>query len=1002
MKHFLIRLGGVYISLIFLFLATPTLADVTQPDNSAVSIDPTSIDFADGLSFNIGSGYSGTFTTGLLQGNFTPGVISFKPYNANTISLGVAQYKDPNYLQFVTECDRSFTFDPSVYNIATSGTFTLNKIFWNGSDAGCVISPANFLNVYVYGLFFPHQQFFGTNTIPKNYTDIISNYPGIRLPYYSIQGVTYVGTSTLPACTTNCNDNVMFLPGIEGSRLYQHDGSSGDTQLWEPGSDADAQQLTLSPSGTSIHSVYTKQKSILDEVCFAGAVVCPNVYKSFIANMDDLKAKGVINDWEPLAYDWRLSFEQLLNDGAQTGTRIDYLSASTTPYIIQELQQLAATSKTKKVTIVAHSNGGLLAKALTLKLGVDASKYIDKIVFVAVPQLGTPDAIVSILHGKGLDIPLKLSEATARSVVQNMPGAYTLLPAAQYFAQVSDPVVSFDQKTLPDWVTVYGKDINSVAQLQMFMTDSTRVAPTLSDLDHPTIANSVLVAASTNTHTTLDNWAPPSGIQLYEVAGWGNNTLSNITYKKVKTNTCTKVILGLCVAYQTGSELTFTPNTVISGDGTVVEPSALWANGASSTRYWVDLKSYNEDHKIITAFGFLSEAHRNILEISNLQTLINTLITGSTTPSLPQYISTTEPTVPKGATLRFTLHSPLTLGFTDVSGNYSGATTTGVIVSNPIVTYVKYGQVQQLTIPAELAGAIVMHGTSAGSFTLDVVEETNGMITATTSFEGVPSAASTTATLVISPGTSPTVSSILRIDFDGDGVTDSSLQAKPGAVVVFKAPLTVTADSKTMVKGGSLPTLTATLTGFATGIATDVTGAATCTTTATATSSVGSYPITCSVGALSSNNYAFTTFAAGTLTVAYRCDGFLNPINNHGHTVRDKDDTSSEQYDILHGPSIFKVGSTVPVKFMFLDANNQLLMPTSSPLWMTPQKGASMSSAVDESLYSDTTDTGDAYQLVGSEYKYNWKTTPFAAGFWYRVYIKLGNGQLCSTTVGLR
>jgi hypothetical protein len=101
---------------------------------------------------------------------------------------------------------------------------------------------------------------------------------------------------------------------------------------------------------------------------------------------------------------------------------------------------------------------------------------------------------------------------------------------------------------------------------------------------------------------------------------------------------------------------------------------------------------------------------------------------------------------------------------------------------------------------------------------------------------------------------------------------DYAITAVDGAVTVGKAPLTVTANNVTVTSGQPIPTSFGTVvTGFVNGqtLATsDVTGAASCTTTATASSPTGPYPITCSRGSLASANYAFTTFNAGTLTIA--------------------------------------------------------------------------------------------------------------------------------------
>jgi len=86
-----------------------------------------------------------------------------------------------------------------------------------------------------------------------------------------------------------------------------------------------------------------------------------------------------------------------------------------------------------------------------------------------------------------------------------------------------------------------------------------------------------------------------------------------------------------------------------------------------------------------------------------------------------------------------------------------------------------------------------------------------------------------------------------------------------GAYTISKAPLTVTADDKTMPLGGPLPALTVSYSGFVNGDAAASLGTQpTATTTATATSPAGGYTITPAGGV--SNNYSFT-YVNGTLTV---------------------------------------------------------------------------------------------------------------------------------------
>jgi MBG domain (YGX type)/Putative Ig domain len=112
------------------------------------------------------------------------------------------------------------------------------------------------------------------------------------------------------------------------------------------------------------------------------------------------------------------------------------------------------------------------------------------------------------------------------------------------------------------------------------------------------------------------------------------------------------------------------------------------------------------------------------------------------------------------------------------------------------------------------------------------------------------------------PGTYPVAVTVS--DADGNVGTTSF------TIDVTKAPLTVTADHQSRLFGAANPQLTATLSGFVLGqsLATsDVTGAASCTTTAVVFSVPGDYPITCTVGSLSSTNYSFGPFVAGALSV---------------------------------------------------------------------------------------------------------------------------------------
>jgi hypothetical protein len=112
----------------------------------------------------------------------------------------------------------------------------------------------------------------------------------------------------------------------------------------------------------------------------------------------------------------------------------------------------------------------------------------------------------------------------------------------------------------------------------------------------------------------------------------------------------------------------------------------------------------------------------------------------------------------------------------------------------------------------------------------------------------------------------------LTVIYAGDGNYGAVPQSGTlsGTLTVNKAPLTVTADNKTITYGTS-PAFTATISGFVNGdTAAVVSGAASFSTNATLTNgnpNAGSWTITPAAGTLAATNYTFTTFANGALTV---------------------------------------------------------------------------------------------------------------------------------------
>jgi pimeloyl-ACP methyl ester carboxylesterase len=569
-----------------------------------------------------------------------------------------------------------------------------------------------------------------------------------------------------PTATTTGVSNVLFLPGIKGSRLYDETGA----KLWEPFGNHDIEDLFLDGDGKSIGSVYTKPGEIIDSVAlFMG------IYGSFINSMDSLKEAGTIADWRAVPYDWRLSLPDIVNGGVESDGYISYAQTTETPYLRQTLEELAASSTSKRVTIIAHSNGGLVAKELMRQLGdAETARLIDKVIFVAVPQSGAPQALGALLYGykEGLPwwFPGIVSIPTARQFAENSPMGYHLLPSDAYFRDVQDQyhsVVSFGSgESHRKEREAYGTLIESFDELKNFAlaTEGGREKPNLSAFWSANILNPTLLEYGQTIHDSLDSWTPPPGVTVYQIAGWGQDTVAGIEYYE----TC---VLSVCVPH-------YRPTFVEDGDGVVPVPSALMMGESENVkRYWVDLFKYNSPLRV-------DRDHGNILEIPELRSFVEQILSGDTS-TLPEFIVNQQPeTAAIGKKLRFFLHSPLTLEISDQSGNRVGPNEDGSEDEEiQGAEYGRFGEVQYISVPAEAEYNLRLDGYDTGTFSLDIQEVVDGNIVATTTFANLPTTSSTLVLLSINGDIESATP--LQVDEDGNGTVDISLESRVGETTTY-------------------------------------------------------------------------------------------------------------------------------------------------------------------------------------------------------------------------
>jgi trimeric autotransporter adhesin len=125
------------------------------------------------------------------------------------------------------------------------------------------------------------------------------------------------------------------------------------------------------------------------------------------------------------------------------------------------------------------------------------------------------------------------------------------------------------------------------------------------------------------------------------------------------------------------------------------------------------------------------------------------------------------------------------------------------------------------------------------------------------------------------------------------------------------------------------------------------------------------------------------SLASSTLTttasITYRWDGFLQPINDTAHQ------TGVNQ-------SKFKLGQTIPAKFVIKTAAGTVVKQSSNPSFSRSQNRGACGTGLALDTVPDgvTPNDGVSYAWDGSQYHYNWSTKGLTAGE-YRIYANLAD-----------
>lgn len=406
-----------------------------------------------------------------------------------------------------------------------------------------------------------------------------------------------------PKKIVKCCSSVLFIPGHQGSRIYKSGkvlGLSTENQLWEPNTVSDISKLNLDTDGYSINkNLYVRDIIERTNIAFGGNSDI-EIYRGLIKSLNGLNSNYSIEDWQFAAYDWRMSPNTIVIEGSRYGNS----GAISYKKMEDQIVQMAQISKTKKVTLLSHSYGGLVTKRLLAYL-LQKGKIglIDKVVFVGVPENGSPSSLFALLHGDNQDIGngYIVNKSAMRKFAQNMPSVYALLPKVD--ASSESPFIFGMQAT--NTIALSVPTISTIESMYKFLFNEIARPSTIDTLEInvPLIANKK-IKQKIDTESTSHFIKPQTeqgfeGIEFYNILGVGLNTPQSIAYTKkpcISPYTHSSLMSSNC-------GLDHVPNFSQLGDGVVLTDDVLGAGvtndsqgGRWGEKYVFNMGEYNRSN----------------------------------------------------------------------------------------------------------------------------------------------------------------------------------------------------------------------------------------------------------------------------------------------------------------------------------------------------------------------------------------------------------------------
>ncbi|OGE78170.1 MAG: hypothetical protein A2751_03350 [Candidatus Doudnabacteria bacterium RIFCSPHIGHO2_01_FULL_46_14] len=390
-------------------------------------------------------------------------------------------------------------------------------------------------------------------------------------------------------------------------------------------------------------------------------------------------------------YDWRYGVTGV---NGQNLTNVDLLKL--------KIQEILNQTGASAVDIIAHSTGGLIVKKYVID---NPDHNLNKVVFVGVPNLGSPKAVKVLAQGDNFGV-VGLSDEEMKKIARNLPVTYDLAPSQKYF----DRNGSF--------LRIVDRDASGVRTSDLDYQKAWDLLASQDDSNAAGLANGEALHSSSFEDFDLRT----AGVDFYNVVG-------------CKTGSIGKVVQYRDFDPSGNAQISFAPVKEIKGDKTVPFESADSNKADDSKKYYV-----------------IKANHGEMLSANGTRQLLVNLITGSDLNTGTGIITKQQlDSDPKQCELKgkwWQFFSPVDIEVLDENGKRAGIAEDGSIQNDILGSdYAVFDDHKFVYLPDDGVYQINLRGTGNGTFTLKGQTIENGQTIASENFIDIPVTISSSGTI---------------------------------------------------------------------------------------------------------------------------------------------------------------------------------------------------------------------------------------------------------------